>query len=60
LLHVAYVEYGFRFIHSAFGHSPTILGMPSYPDPSYGASLFLRPGAGFCEPGPGVYCPPDR
>src|SRR5204862_431765 len=51
---IAYVEYGLRFVSSSFGHSPTILGMPSYPDPSYGASLFLRPGEGWYA-GAGVY-----
>jgi porin len=42
-----YVEHGYRFLHASFGHSPTMLGMPTYPDPSYGAALLTQPGGGF-------------
>ncbi len=45
----AYVEHGFRLLNSSFGYSPTILGFPTYPDPSFGAAAFVRPGGG-------VYC----
>ncbi len=42
----AFVEQGFRFIHSSFGFSPTVLGMPSYPDSAFGGLAYARPGGG--------------
>jgi porin len=42
----AYVEHGFRHIQSSFGFTPTMLGMPTYPDPSFGMALFLTPVGG--------------
>jgi porin len=32
----AYVEAGAGFLHSSMGYSPTILGLPTYPDPAFG------------------------
>ena len=49
-----YVEHGYRFLHASFGHSPTLLAMPTYPDPSYGAALLTEPGGG-CYANLGVY-----
>ncbi|MBK8978865.1 MAG: carbohydrate porin [Planctomycetes bacterium] len=42
----AFVEQGFRFVHSSFGVSPTVLGLPTYPDSAFGALAFVRPGGG--------------
>lgn len=42
----AFVEHGTVHLHSSFGFPPTILGFPSYPDPSFGATLAVRPGQG--------------
>lgn len=42
-----FVEHGYRFLHASFGHSPTMLGMPTYPDASYGAALLTQVGGGF-------------
>lgn len=39
----AFVENGAEFINSSMGFSPTILGLPTYPDPSFGALVFLTP-----------------
>lgn len=50
----AFVEHGFRLLNASFGFSPTILGFPTYPDPSFGASVFVHPGAGLYL-GAGVY-----
>ena len=50
----AYVDHGARFNNSSFGFSPTILGFPTYPDPSFGAALFVRPADGVYA-GAGVY-----
>jgi porin len=50
----AYVEHGFRLIHSSFGFAPTILGFPTYPDPSFGAAAFVTPPGGFYA-GAGIY-----
>ncbi len=50
----AYVEHGFRFLNSSSGYSPTVLGLPTYPDPSFGALAFLRPGGGVYA-GAGVF-----
>ena len=50
----AYVDHGARFINSSFGFSPTTLGFPTYPDPSFGAALFVRPTDGVYA-GAGVY-----
>lgn len=42
----AYVENGGGFINSSAGFSPTVLGFPSYPDPSTAVVLFLYPAGG--------------
>lgn len=42
-----------HFLHSSFGHSPTVLAMPTYPDTSFGAQVFWRPGSVYA--GAGVY-----
>ena len=42
----AFVEHGFRFLHSSFGFAPTVLGFPTYPDPAFGGAVFVAPGAG--------------
>lgn len=39
----AFVENGADFLHGAFGNSPTIFLLPTYPDPACGANLFLYP-----------------
>lgn len=39
----AYSVHSARFLHPSFGFSPTIVGMPSYPDPSFGGVFELRP-----------------
>lgn len=36
-------KYAAEFINSSFGVSPTILGIPTYPDPSTGFAVFLKP-----------------
>ena len=38
----AYVDYGLEFIHSSPGFHPTI-PLPTYPDPTLGAALFVEP-----------------
>lgn len=38
----AAVEHGDAFLHAAFGYSPTVLGLPTYPDTSFGAQLGVR------------------
>lgn len=43
----AFVEHGLSFLNSSMGVSPTIFVMPTYPDPSFGASLFYEPDEGF-------------
>lgn len=40
------IEHGANFLHASFGHSPTLLAMPTYPDPSFGAALLATPGGG--------------
>lgn len=37
----ALVENGTIHMHSSFGFAPTIVGFPSYPDPAFGAALFV-------------------
>jgi porin len=36
-------EYAGDFINSSFGVSPTILGIPTYPDPSFGIVIVAQP-----------------
>lgn len=43
-----------EFINSSGGFSPTIYGLPTYPDPALGANAFLQP-AGWLSVGAGVY-----
>lgn len=43
----AFVEHGLSFLNSSMGVTPTIFVMPTYPDPSFGASLFYEPDEGF-------------
>lgn len=43
----AFVEHGLVFLNSSMGVSPTIFAMPTYPDPSFGISLFREPDEGF-------------
>ena len=38
----ALVDCGVYHLQSSFGFSPTIVGLPSYPDPAFGGALFLR------------------
>jgi porin len=38
----AYVDAGAGFLHSSMGFSPTILGMPTYPDPAFGLVVKQR------------------
>lgn len=42
----AYVEYGASFINNSPGYSPTILALPTYPDPATGVVAFWEPQAG--------------
>jgi len=35
----AYVDGSAGFLHSSMGYSPTILGLPTYPDPAFGLAL---------------------
>ena len=39
----ARVENGAEFLNSSFGFSPTILGFPSYPNPSLSLNIFANP-----------------
>ncbi len=39
----AYVDNGMEFINSSMGNSPTIVGMPTYPDPATAVNVFLYP-----------------
>ncbi len=39
----AYVEYGGEFLNSSPGFSPTLLALPSYPDPATSISIFVYP-----------------
>ncbi len=39
----AFPENGSMFINSSFGHSPTIVAMPTYPDPSTSLNVFVYP-----------------
>ena len=39
----AFVENGVLMLNSSAGFSPTILGLPTYPDPATGAVLFASP-----------------
>jgi porin len=50
----AYPEHGLDFIGSSMGFSPTILGLPTYPDPAFSVNAFASPDPriGF---GAGVY-----
>lgn len=38
----ALVDAGSTHIHSSFGFAPTIVALPTYPDPAFGAALFLE------------------
>ena len=38
----ALVDCGVYHLQSSFGFAPTIVGFPSYPDPAFGAALFVR------------------
>ena len=49
----AYVENGLEFVHSSPGYSPTILGIPSYPDPATSVNVFIYPSEFYL--GAGVY-----
>src|SRR5581483_4646474 len=40
----ARVESAGNFLNSSMGYSPTILSLPTYPEPQPSANLFLRPG----------------
>ncbi|MEM1356058.1 MAG: carbohydrate porin [Planctomycetota bacterium] len=51
----AFVEYGGEFINSSAGFSPTILSMPTYPDPALGVLAFVEPGDGSFFAGAGVF-----
>lgn len=35
----AYTEHGAPFLNSSLGYSPTLVGFPTYPDPSFGGQL---------------------
>lgn len=35
----AYTDYGAPFLSSSLGYSPTLVGFPTYPDPSFGAQI---------------------
>jgi len=50
----AYVEHGGAFIHSSPGFSPTILSMPTFPDPAFGVLGFFGEGGGLYA-GAGVF-----
>ena len=50
----AYVEHGLQHVHSSFGFAPTVLGLPTYPDPSFGFATFVEPGGNLHFAG-GVY-----
>jgi porin len=50
----AFVENAGDFIHSSFGVSPTVLGIPTYPDPAAGFDLFISP-CEFFYAGVGVF-----
>lgn len=39
----AYANAGVQFLHSSAGFSPTILALPTYPDPAVGLNLFAYP-----------------
>jgi porin len=39
----AFTESGAEFLNSSMGFSPTIVGLPTYPDPATGVNLFLYP-----------------
>ena len=39
----AFPEYGASFLNSSFGHSPTLLAMPTYPDPAMSVNVFVYP-----------------
>lgn len=39
----AFPEFGGEFINSSFGYSPTITGLPTYPDPATGIMAFVYP-----------------
>ena len=40
----AFVDYGGVFLNGSFGVSPTVLELPTYPDPATGVLLFFYPG----------------
>lgn len=42
----AFVEHGDPLLNSSAGFSPTILGLPTYPNPATGAVLFASPAEG--------------
>ena len=50
----AYVNSASYFLNGSMGFSPTILAMPTYPDPSFGLALTQGLGAGFSVRG-GVF-----
>ncbi len=39
----AFPEYGANFLNSSFGHSPTLISMPTYPDPAMSVNVFVYP-----------------
>ena len=39
----AYPEYGSEFLNSSFGISPTVFGLPAYPDGAFGFNAFVYP-----------------
>lgn len=39
----AFPENGGDFVNSSFGHSPTLIAMPTYPDPSTSVNVFVYP-----------------
>lgn len=43
----AVVESAGDFLNSSMGYSPTVMGMPSYPEPQLGFGAFLRPGRNY-------------
>ena len=39
----AFVEHGGEFLNASFGVSPTLMGLPTYPDPAGGIVVFIQP-----------------
>jgi carbohydrate-selective porin OprB len=50
----AAVETAGEFLNSSFGFSPTIVGMPTYPDPAMSINIFVQPTKNFYF-GAGIY-----